>query len=658
MEQSLLWVQNYDPLNSAFWSPAVASLPILLLSGMLLAGVSAPRAAIAGLLTALGVAMIAFKMPGSTALAAAGYGACFGLMPIGWIVLSAVFLYNLTVRSGQFEIIRHSVAAISPDRRIQALLIAYSFGSFLEGAAGFGAPVAISAALLIGLGFSPLYAAGLTLLANTSPVAFGSLGIPIRTLAQVSGLDEMALSQMAGRQLPFFSLMIPAWLVAVMSGWKGLKGCWPAILVSGGSFAACQFLASNYHGPLLVDVLGGIGSLVSLAVFLRFWQPKEIWRFPDETETAGSETGDVEVPSARQTAYAWTPWVLLSVMICVWSLPAWKGAMDRGVAKIASAAGGLQKTTVEVPSLHGVVFRTEPAVPVPAGSNRAEKAERAEYDWNVVSSSGTSVLVAAILSAFWLRLPLRDVWQEFARTLYNIRWALCTIACMLAIAFTMKFSGADVTLGLAFVHTGWFYPFFAPLLGWLGVIVTGSDTSTNAMFGSLQRVTAERLGLNPVLIVASNSTGGVMGKMIAAQSIVVAAAATKQNGSEGRILRFVFLHSIVLASLIGLLTMFQAYYWTSVVPVAASLRPTAQANSAASPIRQSRTCRGRRGKRIHGSLEERGQDLIAFWVPGGMLHQENGDELTLDVDGGIGMVSPAVSDLAAAGREAEPIVVQ
>jgi lactate permease len=575
------WVQNYDPLNSAFWSPAVASLPILLLSGMLLAGLSAPRAAIAGLLTALGVATIAFKMPMSPAMAAAGYGACFGLMPIGWIVVSAVFLYNLTVRSGQFEIIRHSVAAISPDRRIQALLIAYSFGSFLEGAAGFGAPVAISAALLIGLGFSPLYAAGLTLLANTSPVAFGSLGIPIRTLAQVSGLDEMALSQMAGRQLPFFSMMIPAWLVAVMSGWRGVKGCWPAIVVSGGSFATFQFCASNFHGPLLVDVLGGIGSLVSLAIFLRFWQPKEIWRFPDEADT-DRNAGPVHVPSARQTAYAWTPWVMLSVMICVWSLPVCKGAMDRGVAKLASAVGGLQKTTVAVPGLHGVVYRTEPAVPVPSGSDRADKPEKADYDWNIISSSGTSVLVAAILSAFWLRLPLGDVWQEFCRTLYGVRWALCTIACMLAIAFTMKFSGADVTLGLAFVHTGWFYPFFAPLLGWLGVIVTGSDTSTNAMFGSLQRVTAERLGLNPVLIVASNSTGGVMGKMIAAQSIVVAAAATKQNGSEGRILRFVFLHSIALAALIGLLTMFQAYCWTAVVPMAATERPTARASSAGS----------------------------------------------------------------------------
>lgn len=588
MEQWVTWVQNYDPLHSALWSPLVASLPILLLSGLLLAGVSAPRAAIVGLLTALGVATLAFKMPLSPALAAAGYGACFGLMPIGWIVLSAVFLYNLTVRSGQFEVIRHSVAAISPDRRIQALLIAFSFGSFLEGAAGFGAPVAISAALLIGLGFSPLYAAGLTLLANTSPVAFGSLGIPIRTLAQVSGLDEMALSQMAGRQLPFFSLIIPAWLVAMMSGWKGVKGCWPAILVSGGSFAAFQFFASNFHGPSLVDVLGGIGSLVALTVFLRFWQPQEVWRFPGEAGAADATAPSTgrpllnELPSARQTAYAWMPWVMLSVMICLWGLPAWKGAMDRGFLKAARAVCGVEKTAVEVPHLHRVVFRTEPAVPVPAGSDRAEKAEKAEYDWNVVSSSGSSVLLAAILAAFWLRMPPRIVGEEFLRTLYGIRWALCTIACMLAIAFTMKYSGADVTLGLAFVHTGWLYPFFAPLLGWLGVIVTGSDTSTNAMFGSLQRVTAERLGLNPVLIVASNSTGGVMGKMIAAQSIVVAAAATKQSGSEGRILRFVFLHSIVLAGMMGLLTMLQAYVWTSIVPTATSGRPAAPVSSSAS----------------------------------------------------------------------------
>jgi lactate permease len=572
------WVQNYNPLGSVVWSTLAAVLPIFVLSGLLLAGVAAPRAAITGLITGLAVAIAAFKMPFSAALAAASYGACFGLMPIGWIVLTAVFLYNLTVRSGQFEIIKHSVAAISPDRRMQALLIAFSFGSFLEGGAGFGAPVAICSALLIGLGFSPLYAAGLTLLANTSPVAFGSIGIPITTLARVSGLSELALSQMAGRQLPFLSLIIPAWLIAVMSGWKGVRGSWPAIIVCGGSFAVIQFLVSNFHGPALVDVLAGLGSLLLLTIFLRFWQPKEVWRFPEEREIAeaarnrnasehnASETGPVatSIPSRRQIAYAWAPWVLLSLMISLWGWPTWKAILDRSSQATAQVVFGVPTTKFVVPGLQ--VYRTEPAEIVVPGSDHAAKTIDASYDWNVLSTSGAGVFLAAILAAFWLRIPSHVVLSEFLGTLIGVRWALLTIACMLGLAYTMKFSGADVTLGLAFVHTGWFYPLFAPLLGWLGVMVTGSDTSTNAMFGSLQRVTAERLGLNPVLIVASNSTGGVMGKMIAAQSIVVAATATNQKGGEGRILRFVLLHSILLATLVGLITLLQAYVFPGMVP--------------------------------------------------------------------------------------------
>lgn len=564
------WVQNYNPLDSTFWSTFFAALPIVVLSGLLLAGVAAPRAAISGLITALCVAVAVFKMPVTAVLAAAGYGGCFGLMPIGWIVLTAVFLYNLTVRSGQFEIIKHSVAAISPDRRMQALLIAFSFGGFLEGGAGFGAPVAISAALLIGLGFPPLYAAVLTLLANTSPVAFGSIGIPIITLARVSGLDDLALSQVAGFQLLFLSFIISAWLIVVMSGWKGLQGAWPAIIVCGGSFAVIQFFVSNWYGPALVDVLAGLGSLVLLTVFLQFWRPKEIWRFPGERETVpsleNSNAGPAAkpAPTARQIAYAWMPWVLLSVMISLWGWPAWKGVLDRGFQATARAVCGVQATKVDVPGLQ--VYRTEPAERLVAGTDRPAKAMEATYDCNFLSTSGTGVFVAAILAAFWLRVTPSVFCAEFLRTLYSVRWALVTIACMLALAYTMKFSGADVSLGLAFVHTGWFYPFFAPFLGWLGVVVTGSDTSTNAMFGSLQRVTAERLGLNPVLIVASNSTGGVMGKMIAAQSIVVAATATNQKGGEGRILRFVLLHSILLATLVGLLTMLEAYVFPGLAP--------------------------------------------------------------------------------------------
>ncbi len=568
----IAWVQSYDPMGSAWLSPLVAGVPILLLLGLLVFGVSAPVAALAGLASALVVAIAAYQMPSSMAFASAGYGACFGLVPIGWIVFSAVFLYHLTVRTGQFEIVKRSVAAISPDRRVQALLIAFSFGTFIEGAAGFGTPVAISAALLIGLGFRPLYAAGLALIANTSPVAFGALGTPIITLAKVSGLDEMALSQMAGRQLPLFSLIIPAWLVATMSGRKGMIGCWPAILVCGGSFAAIQFVTSNFHGPGLVDVLGGVGSMIALTVFLRFWQPKEIWRFPDEPpETPKtsevSETSEVYAPlAAKQAAYAWVPWILLSVIVFLWGWPSWKTALNGGTPSEPNVLAGKTKFTFDVPYLHEQVYRSGRVANQPNENDPADQPEKAQFDLNWLSTTGTGIFLAAVLSAFWLRVAPGVFFRQFAETLFRVRWALLTIACMLALAFTTKYCGSDATLGLAFTHSGWLYPFFAPMLGWLGVALTGSDTSANALFGSLQRITAEQLGLNPILIVASNSTGGVMGKMIDAQSIVVAAVATEQPGSEGQILRFVFFHSLVLAAMMGLLTLLQAYVFPWMIP--------------------------------------------------------------------------------------------
>jgi lactate permease len=557
------WVQVYDPLGSVWWSTLVAAAPIVVLLGLLVAGQSAPRAAVAGLLTALIVAIAGFGMPTSAALASAFYGACFGLLPIGWIVLAAVFLFHLTVRAGQFEVVKHSVAAISPDRRMQALLIAFSFGTFVEGAAGFGTPVAISAALLIGLGFSPLYAAGLALLANTSPVAFGALGTPITTLAKISGIDEMLLSQMAGRQLPFFSLIVPAWLVAVMSGWRGVVGCWPAILVCGGSFAGIQYLTSNFHGPTLVDVVGGLGSLASLTVFLRFWQPREVWRFPDETDAPAGENPAL---SRKQVAYAWVPWLLLSVLVFLWGTPQFRTLLNGGQPEAPNVLAGVSKVSWSVTGLDGLVYRTAPVVEVPTGADRAAEPEKAVFDFNWLSTTGTGIFLAAVLTAVWLRIGARGFAAEFVQTLFKMRWALLTIACMLALAFVTKYSGSDATLGLAFTRTGWLYPFFAPLLGWLGVALTGSDTSSNALFGSLQRITAEQLALNPTLIVASNSTGGVMGKMIDAQSIVVAAVATGQSGGEGRILRFVFLHSIVLAALVGLLTLLQAYVVPWMIP--------------------------------------------------------------------------------------------
>jgi lactate permease len=558
------WVQTYDPLGSAWLSTLLAALPIVVLLGLLVAGQSAPRAAIAGLMVALGAAILGYAMPVRAAAAAAAYGACFGLLPIGWIVLSAVFLFHLTVRAGQFEIVKHSVAAISPDRRMQALLIAFSFGSFIEGAAGFGTPVAISAALLIGLGFSPLYAAGLALLANTSPVAFGALGTPITTLAKISGLDEMLLSQMAGRQLPFFSLIVPAWLVATMSGWRGVVGCWPAIVVCGGTFAGIQFATANFHGPTLVDVIGGLGSLVALAVFLRFWQPKEVWRFPDEPQE--EEAGAAPHLTRGQILYAWFPWILLSLFVFLWGEPGFRTVLNGGNPSNPNVLSGVSKFSWPMPALDGVVFRTAPVAPVEPGADRAAEPEKAMYDFNWLSATGSGIFLAAVLSAFWLRIGPAGFVAQFLETLSKMRWALLTIACMLALAFVTKYSGSDATLGLAFTKTGVLYPFFAPLLGWLGVALTGSDTSSNALFGSLQRITAEQLHLNPVLIVASNSTGGVMGKMIDAQSIVVAAVATEQTGGEGRILRFVFLHSLVLAALVGLLTLLQAYAWPWMIP--------------------------------------------------------------------------------------------
>jgi lactate permease len=558
------WVQVYDPFNSPWISTLAAGSPVIVLLGLLALGVHAHRAAVVGLATALVVAIAGFGMPARAALAAAGYGACFGLLPIGWIVVAAVFLYHLTVESGQFEIVKRSVAAISPDRRVQALLIAFSFGTFVEGAAGFGTPVAISAALMIGLGFSPLYAAGLALIANTSPVAFGALGTPILTLAQVAGIDEMLLSQMAGRQLPLFSLIVPAWLVATMAGWRGVVGCWPAIFVCGGSFAGLQFLIANFHGPTLVDVIGGLGSLICLTLFLKVWRPREVWRFADERDVTAAP--DEEPLHAGQVVYAWMPWVLLSVMVFLWGWPPVKTYLNGGTADQPNLLAGRSKVSFPVPGLDKTIYRTAPVAVVPSGLDHAANPEKAVYDLNWLSATGTAIFLAAILSAAWLRIGPRLFLGIFVDTFWRMRWALLTIACMLALAFVTKYSGSDATLGLAFTRTGWFYPFFAPLLGWLGVALTGSDTSSNALFGSLQRITAEQLNLNPILIVASNSTGGVMGKMIDAQSIVVAAVATEQSGGEGKILRFVFWHSVALAALIGLLTLIQAYWLDWMIP--------------------------------------------------------------------------------------------
>ncbi|MGV3608187.1 MAG: L-lactate permease [Planctomycetaceae bacterium] len=558
------WVQVYDPLGSPLWSTLLAALPVISLLGLLAIGYEASRSALVGLAMALAVAIFGYGMPASAALASAGYGACFGLLPIGWIVVNAVFLYHLTVKTGQFEIVKRSVAILSPDRRIQTLLIAFCFGTFVEGAAGFGTPVAICAALLIGLGFSPLYAAGLSLIANTSPVAFGALGTPIFTLAEVSGLKVDALSQMAGRQLPLFSLIVPAWLVAVMAGWRGVVGCWPALAVCVGTFASLQYFTANYLGPALVDVIGGLGSLIALAIFLLYWQPAEIWRFPEEA--TGATHTEAEPLDMDKAVKAWMPWAILSICVLTWGWPSVKVALNGGTADAPNFLAGITKFSIPVPELHNRVYRTSPVAEVHDGADRAAKPEKAVMEIPWLSTTGTGILFAAVLSAFWLQIPPGKFCRQFLDTLWEMRVALVTIAAMLALAFTTKYGGSDATMGLAFTRTGILYPFFAPLLGWLGVALTGSDTSSNALFGNLQKITAQQLQLNPTLIVASNSTGGVMGKMIDAQSIVVAAVATQQKGSEGKILRFVFWHSLVLAMLVGLLTFVQAYWWTWMIP--------------------------------------------------------------------------------------------
>ncbi len=578
----MAWIQVYDPLGSAWLSTAAAALPIvLLLVALAVLEWRAHVAAGAGLLAALAVSVVVYGMPVSAAAATAAYGAAFGLLPIGWIIVNAVFLYNLTVATGQFEIVKASVTSLSADRRIQALLIAFSFGAFIEGASGFGTPVAICSALLIGLGFTPLYSAGLALIANTAPVAFGAIGTPILTLAAVTGIPAGTLSAMAGRQLPFVSLIVPAWLVVTMSGWKGLRGVLPAVLVCGGTFAIVQFLWSNLVGPELVDIVGGLASLCALALFCRVWKPSEIFEFADASAgRAGHGRASAAVHSPAVVRRAWMPWVFLSVLVTLWGLVPVKALLNGGPAALAQYQAGKPPTpsmalspTWDVPLLHRLVYRDFPveAVAVDRGriddpQYRSTRAEAARYNLNYLSATGTGILIAALITALYLRVPFPQVLAIAGTTLRRMRNPLLTIALMLSLGYVTRFGGTDATLGLAFTRTGWLYPFFAAFLGWLGVALTGSDTSSNVLFGSLQKITAQQLGLDPVLITTANSTGGVMGKMIDAQSIVVATASTGQQGQEGRILRFVFWHSLALASIMGVIVMLQAYVFPWMIP--------------------------------------------------------------------------------------------
>jgi lactate permease len=568
----MIWSQVYDPLGNAILSTLCAAIPIVvLLGGLAFFRLSAHVAAFAGLVAALLVAVVVYGMPASMAGMSAVNGALFGLLPIGWIVLNIIFLYQLTKDKGYFKVLQDSIANITDDRRLQLLLIAFAFGAFFEGAAGFGTPVAVTGAILIGLGFSPLAASGLSLIANTAPVAYGALGTPVITLAKVTGLDEMALSAMVGRQLPFFSVLVPFWLIWAFAGWRGVKGIWPAILVTGVSFAIPQYLISNFHGPMLVDVGAAMVSMACLTAFLKVWKPKEVWRTTKLKghETDSGEEGPVTAFTKHDSSLvlkAWIPWFILTVFVFAWGFPTVKDFLN-GVSqeKRVVIVDGKEKTE-QVPyawkgatkldfPLNGLNELIEKVPPVVAKPIK----EKAVYTLNWLSATGSGIFLAAILAGLFMGYSLGALFKKYWETIVLVRYSLMTISAMLALGFVTRYSGTDATLGLAFAHTGVLYPFFGTMLGWLGVALTGSDTASNVLFGGLQRVTAEQLNLSPELMAAANSSGGVMGKMIDAQSIVVASTATRWYGHEGDILRYVFWHSIVLAALVGVVVTLQAY---------------------------------------------------------------------------------------------------
>lgn len=559
------WTQVYDPLHWWPLSTLVAAIPVVVLFYLLAVRGTRPHwAAMISAGAAITLATAVFTMPLQMSAMSFVFGAAFGLK-IAWIVIAAIFLYDISVFTGQFEIMKDSVAAISQDRRLQALLIAFAFGAFIEGCAGFGAPVAISGAFMIGLGFDPFYAAVLNLIANTAPVAWGSIGTPIHTLAAVTGLNESDLSAMAGRILPFTSVIVPIWLVRVMSSTRATLEVMPAILVCGVSFAITQFVWSNYVDSNLVDIVSAAACIVAMLIFLRFWQPKNIWRFEKDQVTAARNHNYTRGQIARaRVLRAWMPFAVLTVFVLLWGLPSIKNTLNRATTPsfAVTLPDGKPRPGPpgwDVPMLHGQVYRDKPVV-----ADRAPEAAR--YDFNWLTMTGTAAFLAAIVSGLLLGLSPAQLIKIFGGTLKRMRFAVLAIVCMLGLGFVTRYSGMDAVLGLAFTRTGWLFPFFGTFLGWLGVALTGSDTSSNALFGSLQRITAQQLNIDPVLMAAANSAGGVMGKMVDAQSIVVATAATNQVGSEGKILRAVIWHSIALAAIVGLIVMLFAYVFTSAVP--------------------------------------------------------------------------------------------
>ena len=545
------WMQIYDPLGNLWLSSLVAALPIIFFFVAL--AILRLKGHIAGtgtVIIALAVAIFFYKMPVQMALASAGYGFLYGLWPIAWIIIAAVFLYKITVKTGQFDIIRASVVSITDDQRLQMLLVGFSFGAFLEGAAGFGAPVAITAALLVGLGFNPLYAAGLCLIANTAPVAFGAMGIPIIVSGQVTGIDPFKIGQMAGRQLPLLSVIVPFWLVAMMDGWRGIKETWPAIIVAGGSFAITQFFTANYIGPELPDITSALVSLISLTIFLKNWKPKNIFRFDTQHH---AELGEDKHYRFGEIAKAWSPFVILTIMVTIWSLKPFKALFAKD--------GPLYALVFQfpVPMLDKLVIKMEPIV-------TKATPYAAVYKLDLLSATGTAIFLAAIISMFVLGMKSGEAAKTLKETVIELKRPIYSIGMVLAFAFIANYSGLSATLALLLAGTGALFPFFAPFLGWLGVFLTGSDTSSNALFCSLQATTAHQVGVSDTLLVAANTTGGVTGKMISPQSIAVACAAVGLVGKESDLFRFTVKHSLAFATMVGIITTLQAYVFTWMIP--------------------------------------------------------------------------------------------
>jgi lactate permease len=544
-----MWNQIYNPLGNAALSTVAAAIPVVTLLVLIASGkVKAHIAAIIAVILTNLIAILVFSMPAGMSVRATLLGVVSGFFPIGWIVLNVIFLYQITVVTGKFELLKRAVGGVTEDRRLQLLLIAFSFGAFFEGASGFGTPVAITGSVLIGLGFSPLAASGLSLIANTAPVAYGALGTPIAGLAQVTGLDPYILGAMVGRQLPVFSLIVPFWVVWAFAGWKGMKDIWPAILVTGVSFAIPQFVISNFINPWIVDIGASLISMGCLILFLKVWQPKVLWLSPalrgkDESAATMTATKPMDKTPLTQSELwsALLPWIIVCIVMLIWGNGAFK-----------TWANGIFTWNYPVPDLHNMINKVPPvaAKPTPEG---------AVFGFTYLSFTGTGMLISAIISGFLMGLSPARMITEYGRTIRLCAISLITISAMLAIGTLTRLAGVDATLGLAFAATGVLYPFFGTLLGWLGVALTGSDTASNILFGNLQKITSQQLGLSPVLMAAANSSGGVMGKMIDAQSIVVASTATNWYGHEGTILRFVFKHSIALACLVGLFVMLQAY---------------------------------------------------------------------------------------------------